>query len=325
MKFSKIITDYKDNLDVELMLSNVCNYKCTYCFPGSNEGDLRWPDKNYDTVVGNIKELFRFYQKYHNKKKFHVKVMGGEPTVWSKLPEFIADIKSMSDSFVRMSTNASRTMRYWKQHSDKFDQIMISVHNQFADMDHIIEVANHIYSTGKTNLYVGVLMDPDNWELSVNNFEYLMANSKEWHLAVAPVHFDGLTRYTQEQLIYLNNAPKRKHKQPIDFYTGLTAPLFLDHNGNKVDTDQHKIIVNKENQFKGYRCNIGLDRIFVYGNGEIKGSCGQKFFPNNLNLYSNNFIDNLITEPLSPSICEQTACSCSSEVVLTKVKEVYEN
>jgi len=314
---SKIVTDYKDNLDVELMLSNVCNYKCHYCFPGFNEGSLKWPSDNYDLLVSNVKHLFEYYKTNLGKKKFHVKIMGGEPTVWSDLPKFVYDLKQAEECYVRMSTNASRTLRYWKEKSNLFDQIIISVHNEFSDIDHIIDVANHIYETKKSNLYVTVLMDPYNWEISVRNFEFLLNNSCNWHLAVAPVNFEGSTRYNYKQLEYLNNAPKRTALQPIDFYTGLSAPLFLDEDNNTVDTDQHKIITNKKNCFKGFKCNIGLDKIFVYGDGEIKGACGQKFF-NNVNLYSTNFIKQLESNILQPSICTQDFCSCSSEVILTK-------
>ena len=41
-----------DVLTIELMLGNLCNYKCSYCFPGSNEGDHPWA--NTDTLIKNI-------------------------------------------------------------------------------------------------------------------------------------------------------------------------------------------------------------------------------------------------------------------------------
>ena len=33
-----------DILRIELFFSNLCNYKCWYCFPGCNEGTHKWPD-----------------------------------------------------------------------------------------------------------------------------------------------------------------------------------------------------------------------------------------------------------------------------------------
>ena len=42
----------KDVLRIEIMLGNTCNYKCWYCFPGSNEGTHGWPE--YDQFVKNL-------------------------------------------------------------------------------------------------------------------------------------------------------------------------------------------------------------------------------------------------------------------------------
>ena len=42
-------------LRIEYMPGNLCNYKCHYCFPGSNEGDVKWPD--VDLVLKNLDHL----------------------------------------------------------------------------------------------------------------------------------------------------------------------------------------------------------------------------------------------------------------------------
>ena len=42
---------------VDWILSNVCNYKCTYCSPDSNGGDLYWPDiENCRIAIERITE-----------------------------------------------------------------------------------------------------------------------------------------------------------------------------------------------------------------------------------------------------------------------------
>lgn len=37
-------------LRIEYMLGNVCNQKCSYCFPGSNEGDSPCAPKARDKI-----------------------------------------------------------------------------------------------------------------------------------------------------------------------------------------------------------------------------------------------------------------------------------
>jgi uncharacterized radical SAM superfamily Fe-S cluster-containing enzyme len=52
-------------LRIELFLSNQCNYKCWYCFPGSNEGTHLWPE--LDLVVKNLSALLDYYKKNSTK------------------------------------------------------------------------------------------------------------------------------------------------------------------------------------------------------------------------------------------------------------------
>ena len=47
-------------LRIEYMLGNTCNQKCNYCFPGSNEGDLPWPE--LETVKKNLKKVLDHYK-----------------------------------------------------------------------------------------------------------------------------------------------------------------------------------------------------------------------------------------------------------------------
>ena len=62
---TRVINSRKSNvLSIEFMLGNLCNYKCSYCFPGSNEGDHPWPD--YELLIKNLKHLL---DTYKNKGK----------------------------------------------------------------------------------------------------------------------------------------------------------------------------------------------------------------------------------------------------------------
>lgn len=320
-KIIEIKTDYGNKLDMEIMLSNLCNYKCSYCFPGSNEGDIGWPSENFDLMLQNILNLINFYKVQHDKKLFDIKIVGGEPTLWSKLPIFLKSIKDNADTIIRISTNASKSIRYWKKNAELFDKIIISVHNEHANLDHIIEVANTIYNLESVNLYVLVLMDPYNWEMSVKNYEYLLNNSKTWHISVTPVSFNGKTIYTQSQIDYLKSIEKRRHIQPNNLDKSLGKTEFITEDG-LIDTNQFEIITNNLNSFKGYSCNIGLDRIYISKEGDIKGACGQNFSNQNLNIYDEDLIKKLIN-PFKPSICQVDRCSCSSEILISK--KVTEN
>ena len=43
MKNIKVIKTKYDMLVIDWILSNICNYKCSYCGPSSNGGYFKWP------------------------------------------------------------------------------------------------------------------------------------------------------------------------------------------------------------------------------------------------------------------------------------------
>lgn len=314
MKVLKIHNADTETLDVEFVLGNVCNYKCHYCFPGCHEGTHRWPD--HEIIVTNIKKLFAFYKK-QGKKKIDLKIIGGEPTLWPHLETFVEEIKKDVDVFVRISTNASRTIKYWQEKSHLFDEITISVHNEFVKLDHIIEVANFIHEQKRSNLYVYVLMDPNNWARSLECFNYLMDNSKEWFLAPQPVLFNNLTVYDSAQTKYLSLMEKRQSVNPrTDKKPNII--MQLEHSLEE-PYDYKKIVLSNANRFYGYNCNLGLDRIYISIDGDIKGACGEVLFKNTLNIKDKNFQDRLeMIDTIKPVLCGQTACGCAAEIKLTK-------
>jgi sulfatase maturation enzyme AslB (radical SAM superfamily) len=66
----EVINNYKNNfLRIEYMLGNVCNYKCNYCFPGSNEGDKPWP--NLEITKKHFSHLLDHYIT-QGKKYFRI-------------------------------------------------------------------------------------------------------------------------------------------------------------------------------------------------------------------------------------------------------------
>lgn len=314
MKVISIENSNSETLDVEFVLGNVCNYKCHYCFPGCHEGTHRWPD--HQQIIENIKMLFSFY-KTHGKKNIDLKIIGGEPTLWPHLETFINEIKKDINIFVRISTNASRTLSYWKDKADLFDEITISVHNEFADLDHIIAVADHIYQRKRSNLYVFVLMDPANWDRSIQCINYLEDNSRDWFLAAQPVLFNNETKYNQEQFEYMQGKTKRQGSNPIIDKTQ-SVKMILE-NGSIEPYDYKKIVLNNANRFYGFNCNLGLDRIYINIDGEVKGACGEILFGKTLNVKDQDFKNKLhqIDKP-SPVICGQQLCGCAAEIKLTK-------
>ena len=66
MKLVRIENNWDERaLAIDLSIGNVCNYKCWYCFPGSNEGNHKFPD--YEIFKNNITHLLNYYKDYFDQ------------------------------------------------------------------------------------------------------------------------------------------------------------------------------------------------------------------------------------------------------------------
>jgi MoaA/NifB/PqqE/SkfB family radical SAM enzyme len=97
--------------------------------------------------------------------------------------------------------------------------------------------------------------------------------------------------------------------------------LSMDATANpncRVDNERivhaNDIIKKRENQFKGWTCNAGLESLMINWDGEVHratcrvgGSLG--------NIYQGTFV-----APSDPVICTRDWCTCAADIPLTKVK-----
>ena len=305
-----------DELRIEFMLGNTCNFKCWYCFKGSNEGTHRWED--YDVIVKNLTHLVRHY-KANGKKRIYLHIVGGEPTLWPKLGDF-ARIFSAENCIISMSTNGSRTLRWWREHSKYFSKIILSCHPNEVDITHNIQVADIIYES-KCIVDASVLMDPTCWDKCLEIVEQLKTSKHRWSIIASHVIHDTIF-YTQEQKNYFNDYIKR------------VPNIWYYIRNNKYHEDKIKVVlddlkvkninpnwiaINKLNHFKGWECNIGVDSLFIDKFGTISGTCSQNLYGNNFNynLYADDFLDQFKPK-LKPVICDKENCFCQPEINLRK-------
>lgn len=308
-------------LRIEYMLGNLCNYKCSYCFPGSNEGNYKWPDVNI--VIKNLSHLLDYY-KSNGKDLFKFYLIGGEPTLWKDLPKLVTYLKEHYNVMIHISTNATPSVKWWQKNAKYYDSIEISVHNQFVNPDHIIEVADCIYDQ-KVQVVANVLMDPDNFEKCQDILEHLKSSKRRWVIIAKSVHFNGQTKYTEKQKEYFDKTLKR---YPNPIYYLQTANF--KHRKNKIwvineDDSKQRVksdnwfALNNLNHFKGWTCNLGVDNIEIYQDGTISGNCREKIYNigKYFNLYSDDFIE-AFHPTIEPVICSRDTCTCTSEIVLRK-------
>lgn len=316
MKIIKIESNVsKDRLRIELFLSDVCNYKCWYCFPGSNIGTHPWP--SLDLLKENLSYLIDYYKKNLNKKQIYLHIIGGEPTLWKNFGEFVKFFKETHGCLISISTNGSRTLRWWNEYGHYVDQVMLSCHHQYVDTDHTKNVANILYKK-RIDLVALVLMDPLEWDKCLGILDRLKDNQYKWPIAAMEVYHETL-KYTQEQKEFLKNYKSPKSNlwyklRSLKIVHSLPTITFED--GSKTTVDANYLSLTNQNVFFGWDCNLGIDTFYISKNGSMQGACGQPLY--NLD-FRYNIFDIDFKEKFSPNIVPQrcgktTACACQPEM-----------
>lgn len=329
-KIYKIVSRKPDNmLEIAWDPSNFCNFKCKYCFYGSNFGTHKNPD-NLDLIVDNFNHLISEYAEKLGKTKFHFVVAGGEPTLWRDLGTFIEKIKSKHNVYFSLISNGSRTIRWWEEYSHLIDNAHLTHHIAEGNAEHITQVADILYEKGAKTT-VKVLMDPAKWSQGISDIEYMKkASEHPWFISAAKVIEDKNTvaiNYTDNQLKFIRKELKRI---PNIFWFWKNRNLFKEdmrlwdsvaylENGKTINARPGTYINHNLNNFKGWQCSIGQERVYISWDGSISGSCKAKLY--GLDFF-HNILDgdfkNKFTLNTSKTTCPFDSCNCMPETHVTK-------
>jgi MoaA/NifB/PqqE/SkfB family radical SAM enzyme len=328
-------TQPNNEMNITWAPTNLCNFKCRYCWPGANEGNYL-PIKNVDLVTKNMDCVLKEFTKHLNKEHFKINFAGGEPTLWNGLEQVIQELNKNHKIYWGRVTNGSRTYRWWDEYGHLFDSVQVSYHITQTDINHTIQLCDLLFERG-VKVTVRVMMDVLNWDKGVEVIEFMKSNSKHrWFIDVAeviedhlqpssiPIYKDGRV-YNEEQREFLKNQNKRVPgyswlKKNINLIREGKIKLFesyAHYDDGAVEPAKANYYMNRKlNYFKGWKCNIGLERIYIDYDGGIKGSCGQHIF-DNCNILDEDFIEKFVvgTEPVT---CEIKACNCGPEMHITK-------
>jgi len=319
----------KNVLDVRFWPTDICNFNCTYCFPGSKDGKFRYP-KNIDTVIKNFTLLFDLYRDKYNKNKFDLNLVGGgEPTLWPYFTEFCKGIKQNHNVEITVTTNGSRTLRWWQENIKYIDKVTLSVHHEFADIDHTIEVLDFLYGEGVTCTAL-VLMDAEYFDKCKSIIDKMQHSKHPWFIEAKPVvDFEGKDSlsYTEEQKAYMQQDLKRL---PSTDFLMKNMHLFRLHDSialyddDSAETKRTSDYINAgTNYYNGWKCNVALENLVITFDGTVKGSCNAALFKDyNINLFSEDFEENFSkgSFALQTIECPFKSCACQPDTHITKWK-----
>jgi organic radical activating enzyme len=326
----KIITTQEPNLlDIRFWPTDICNYNCAYCFPGSVTNKLRYP-KNIDTVIKNFRILFNSYIQKHNKTKFKINIVGGgEPTLWPYFAQFCKKIKEQHDVHLQLTTNGSRTVRWFTENTQDVDEVVLSYHHKDANIDNFIAVGDYLFERG-TDVTALILMDSTAWNKCIDAIDIMKRSKHDWIIQAKEVvdapGFD-INSYNKEKLDYLSQPIKRAPSSQWIIKNlnrfRIHESIAMYNNDSIVPATPNKYIVDKTNYFKGWKCNVAIENLVITHDGSVTGSCQEQIFKDaNINLFVEDFEERFNREEFSLNtiVCPKSSCSCQPDTHITKWK-----
>lgn len=287
---------------VSWTLSNKCNYKCSYCPDNLHDGSSGHPD--WETVR-NFIENFKM-----PGKEICYRISGGEPTYWKHFIDMARLIKANGHTFSFL-TNGSQGIEYFETISNYTDGMILSYHPEYADIDHLIRVAQTIKGVVAVNL----MLVPEKFDELVMIAEQLYNSSPNvivWpKLLLDKSDINHITNtvanYTSDQKQVIKNWP---YFRTVNDYKMHRGNISLDG----VEISGNDLILNGFNNYNDWLCWGGIDMISINQWGNVfRSDCEQGGPIGNLNSY---------TLPAAPQVCKATECSCLSDIYLRKQRHI---
>ena len=109
-------------------LGRKCNYNCSYCWPSVHSNTEKFPD--FDEVIRTIDIII---DNWSDGEEIRWNFGGGEPTMHPKFLEIIKYLKSRNQ-WVLVTTNGSRSTKFWKEAVQYINSINMSAHFESMDL-----------------------------------------------------------------------------------------------------------------------------------------------------------------------------------------------
>lgn len=308
--------DHSNIMVVNWCLTNICNYKCTYCPDSLHNGTRKGPSLDL------VKNFFQKVKVAQPDKKVFFEFTGGEVTYYKQFPELIRYIKE-SGGYVGILSNGARKIDFWEKHHEFIDHICLSFHSEQGDPEHFFNVASYICQ--RITTHVNIMMKPENFDTC---YELARRLARECQLSIAmqPLleNMDGaLFDYTDyqkkildEQILFWSPDPQFKMLPEHKPFIARGAMKGRYQDGNEKVFSTPELISKDLNQWAGWECSIGVENLVVDLEGNIiRGWC-------NVGGNIGNVTDADFQLPQKPITCNKKYCNCGQDIMASKVKAV---
>ena len=282
---------HQNCLKIEWNLGKRCNFDCSYCPPEIHD--------NYSPHT-NIAVLKRCVDKLSEiEKPLRISFTGGEPCVHPKISKLFNYIRPYAD-WINVTTNGTRKPEWYAD--QPLDHIVFSLHFETEDWHRCLL---NIIDTDKLvdiPIQVNIMAHHQHME-DVKTATMLLANEKIKYVI-------RRIRWTEKH-DWFNDMRYKDEDLDWILKNEATSLPNCDVDGEYY-IHANDIIKKHQNQFKGWRCNIGLESLMINWDGEVhRATCrvGGRLG----NIYQGDF--QIPTEPVT---CTRSWCTCAADIPITK-------
>lgn len=280
-------------------ITNVCQYSCSYCPDIAHNGSYKWPP------LDNCKRFLDDVFKHFKGKKIRLGFTGGEPTAVPYLGELLDYAKINNPNVHRtIISNGARSSFFWEKFVRHIDDVTLSYHHEFTKHSHFIHICELL---GKKLGRINFCIDPNKYDHCMNLYNQLKRIG--YPVLAKPLLDSGefIDRNTKVLINY--NAVQ---KEFINGSNSESIPIKVIRDGQLRNEQVHDIIVNDENTFRGWNCNIGKESISIFFNKVYKSECRQGGPIGNIEKGEWDL------SKLTPEVCGFSVCSCISDISISK-------
>ena len=183
---------------------------------------------------------------------------------------------------------------------------------------------------------VSVCMDPSAWDKCTQLVDALVAHPTPWLVKTTTLvtstgaDVGTIKDYSPEQLEYLKDKikklPPREYLDKMRALNNIqeekTQAVITWADGTKEPYTSFAIISKRLNNFFGWECNLGVDRVNIQRDGALCGACGEpKIYGDSyFKITDLDFVEKFTPDVIKPIRCSMLTCGCKTEIRINKRK-----
>ena len=283
-------------------VTGICNYKCDYCDVYHKEKIFPWTTKE------RIVEFLNYMGTIRNQK---VLLYGGEPTLD---PDFFKIVGNLN-SYIRLFTNFSRNLDFFKRLLDIRNNMTISIsyHISHADIDETIKKLNFLIDNNVAKIRLKIMGDSRIRDKVKETYKLFKSFDKDVEVYLDLVLSNGSgdigAHWTPKDLEWF--LPMQNHET-------LRLTYKEDHIVKVRDVSWNEMATTMIDSNNYYRCGAGgRNLLFINSNGDVL-PCKSHLTPL-FNLDKDNFRDNLDKISDKGMICSHMGFCCETDFPKTLV------